>query len=576
MRPSRLRLLPDALFSAPVLGLSLVWAVAVQLGEVAATSVGDAALRIALLVVAQAVMFAIPYVTWRVLCPRVRPSAGLWLLLASIVVGAVVRGVVFGVLLFLTGATRSPDLAFRIVASANHMVVVTVLLWFFVSEVRQLHARRRRLVADRDQLLALQGAAQADLDRLGDRAIASIRESILDSLGGLGAAGSAELLQRLRLIIDDIVRPLSHQLVARAPAWTPPQPPIEAMRVDWPRAARDGLDPARIHPVIVTVALIWLGLPLHVLEYGGADAALLVATAIVAIPVFWLSRRLAIRSVAGRGAGARAVAFLLAVVAGGASLGLATLAYMADRPEPFVFVVMGPVLALLISAPLAVAEAARDQDLALEAELEATTADLRWTLARAREQHRQQERALAHALHGRVQASLAAAIVRLDRAVARGDDDETLRGALHDEILRSVAELDARGSQPKALDQVIALTERNWSGAAEIRCWVSPEARQALVADRLCATAVNDLVPELVFNSFRHGSATSIEIRLALDDPRTLALTVTDDGALDPRQVREGLGTRLLDEAAITWSRTRDGDRTRTTCLLPCTSLAVG
>lgn len=573
MRPTRLRLLPDALFSMPVFGLSLLWAVAVQLGEVAARGIGDAALRIALLIVAQVVMFAVLYLTWRVLCPRVQPSRGIWLLLASVVVGAVVRGIVFGLLLFRAGLAETPDLVYRIVASANHMVVVTVLLWFFVSEVRQLHARRRRLVADRDQLLALQQAAEADLERLGDRAIASIRQSILDSLGTRRAAGSAELLERLRLTIDDIVRPLSHQLASRAPAWTPPQPPIEAMRVDWPLAVRDGLDPARIHPVIVTVALIWLGLPLHVLEFGGADAAFLVATAIVAIPVFSLARRGAIRLVAGRGPGARAVAFLLAVVAGGASLGLATLTYMRDRPEPFVFVVMGPILALLISAPLAVAEAARDQDLALEAELEATTADLRWTLARAREQHRQQERALAHALHGRVQAALAAAIVRLDRAVVRGDDDDALRSALQSEILESVAELDARSSQPEPLDQVVALTERNWSGAADIECWVSPEAREALDADRLCAAAVNDLVPELVFNSFRHGRATSIEIRLDLDDPRTLALTVTDDGALDPRQVCEGLGTRLLDEAAITWSRTRDGERTRTACLLPCTPL---
>lgn len=570
MTPRPFRLLPDALLSAPVFGLSYLWVFAVQLGETAGLGAAAVIVRVGLLFVVNVLMFAFPYVTLRWICPHVMRKRWTALLLASVVVGAVVRGIAFSALLVRAGVADSLDLAYRIWASVSHMVVITVLLWFLVSEVRGLQARRRQLLAERDQLLSLQQVARTDLERLGDRTIEGIRRSILNSLDDFRASDSFELLARLRLTVDSVVRPLSRQLEALAPTWVPPQLSLETKRVDWQLAAREGLDPARIHPVIVTVALIWIGLPIHLTRYGWGSATALVATSFVVVPAFWIFRRIGIRLSAGRGAGIRALAFIVAVLAGGASLGLMTLAYMRDEPQPFAFVIVAPVLAFLISAPLAVAEAARDQNRELEAELMLTTSDLRWTLARAREQHRQQERALAHALHGRLQASLAAAIVRLDRAVARSEDDATLRAALQDEILKAIADLGFRPDAPEPIEEVVELTRRTWAGAAEISCSISPEVRKALTADGLCATAVNDLVPELAFNSFRHGKASTIDIRMELADPRTLALTVTDDGHEESGQTQDGLGTRLLDEASISWSRTRGGSLTQTICLLPC------
>lgn len=576
MTQSRFGLLPTALLSAPVFFLSLLWAVVVQFGEGAGAGqgIGYIAMRLAFLTAVQVLMFAFPLVTWLVVCPRVPSRHWISLLLLSVVVGAVVRGVALGLLLFLTGVSDSPDLPFRIAASVGHMAVVTVLLWFLVSEVRGLNIRRRQLLADRDQLLELQLAAQRDLEMLGDRASNEIRRSILDSLGGLQSSNSSELRERLRLTIDEVVRPLSHQLAAQPPMWAPPQAPIEAWRVDWPLAVREGLNPARIHPILLTVLLIWLGLPIHVFQIGPASATAFLATAAITIPTLWLGRRAAMRLTAGRGSGAKATGFIIAILIGGAALGLATLPYMQFQPQPLLFVIITPPLALFISALMAIAEAARDQDLALESDLRSTTADLRWALARAREKHRQQERALAHTLHGRIQASLAAAYLRLERAVARGEDDEALLAALQDEVLGALAELDVIAAEPEPIDKVIALTQSNWSGAVDINFSVDPQAREALSADPLSTGSVNDLVPELIFNSIRHGHASTVDVRLEIADHKTLSLTVSDDGKSDLIENRYGLGSALLDEAALTWSRTRHGSRTTTVCLLPVLSLS--
>ena len=576
MASDRIKLLPQALLSVPVFALSSAWAIVVQFGEGAGRGegIGAIALRVLLLVALQALMFAFPYVTWRVICPRVPAIGWNWLLAISVVVGAAVRGVAFAFLLVLIGVTDSLDLAFRIVASVSHMTVIILILWFLVSEVRRLQARRRQLIADRDQLVVLQQTAQHDLATLGDRAVDEIRRSILESLGGLQAAESSELRERLRVTIDEVVRPLSHQLAAQPPGWVAPRSVIETRKVDWLVAAREGLDPARIHPVIVTLILIALGIPFNYSRYGAPSAALFAATAIVVIPAFWLLRRGAIWLTSQRGAGVTAVMFVVAVLLGGAVLGLATLTYMHSQPRPLLFVIVTPIFALLISAPLAVAEAARDQNLELESDLRATTADLRWMLARAREQYRQRERALAHALHGRVQASLAAAFLRLDRSVAQGTDDDELLASLQAEVLQMVSEFNIDDAEPDPIDKVIALTQSNWAGTVHVNVTIDPKAREALESDPLTARSVNDLIPELVFNSVRHGSARGIDVQLEIADFRTLSLTVIDDGSGVPDMSRYGLGSSLLDEASITWSRRRLDARTTTTCLLPIISLS--
>ena len=571
MTPGRIRLLPAALLSVPVFGLSFLWVALVQVGEWAAlgSGSGNLAVRLALVLVAQVLMFLFPYATWHLLCPRVPARKWSLLLLVSVVMGAAVRGIALGVLFVVTGVTDSPEFVFRIVASISHLALITILLWFLVSEVRGLHALRRQLIAEREQLLELQQIAQRDLERLNDRAIEEVRRSILDSLGGLRIAGSAELRERLRITIDDVVRPLSHQLAATPSTWTPPTTPIEAIGVDWPLAVRQGVDPSRIQPVIVPLLLVWLRFAIHLFQFGPRLTAGLVVTLFVTIPAFWLARKVAIHLTEGRGTSAKAVGFVIAVLVGGLALGLATLPYMQGQPQPFLFVVAAPLLNLLLCGPLAIAEAARDQDLELEMDLRATTGDLRWALARARERHRQQEGALARTLHGRLQASLAASFLRLDRAMAQGGDDEALVRTLQADVLQSVSELDAINSHPDPIEKVIELTQSNWSDSVHLDFSLEDQARQALTGDPLCARSVNELIPELIFNSIRHGGADSIEIGLETADERTLRLSVIDDGVNDLVTSRYGLGSALLGEASIAWTRTRNEGHTETICLLP-------
>lgn len=568
-----MRLEPEALLSLPVFAFSFFWAIVVHFTDIANNGIDHVFLRLTALLAVQVLFFAFPFLMWHVVCPRVNQRLWIRLLMLGIVVGALVRGAVFAFLLYSLSLTATPQYVFRSLTSLVNMAAVTILAWLVVSEIRSLQLRRRLLLVERDQLIILQESAQEDLDRLGDRASTEIRALVTASVGDQEAVTSGDLLERLRRTVDEVVRPISRELAGRGTSWAPPEIVLSQTRVNWRLAISHGLAPSRIHPLAVTLGLIWLAIPVHLVQYGPRYALGAISTGIVGFPAFWLARRAAIAVSRGCGSSVRILSFIIAVLIGGGAMGGASLAYMRGQDQPFIFVIMVPIFALLISAPLAIAEDARDQGLAVEAELEATTVNLRWTLARTRERHRQQEVALAHALHGRVQAALEAAIVRLELAAAQGVDDATLVEVLHEEVLDVIGGLDSASATPESLTQVVSLTQRNWVGALEISLSSSTDVDELLEADALCARAVNDLIPELVFNGFRHGKATRVDVRLALMEPRILELVVSDNGSLDPRSVRQGMGSQLLDAASISWSRTSHAAGTSTACLLPCLPL---
>ena len=77
VKPGRVRLLPGALLSAPVFGISLLWAFLVQLGEWAGLgeTVGTLGVRLASAFAVNVLMFAFPYLAWRAIgepAPRAR------------------------------------------------------------------------------------------------------------------------------------------------------------------------------------------------------------------------------------------------------------------------------------------------------------------------------------------------------------------------------------------------------------------------------------------------------------------------------------------------------------------------
>ena len=69
----------------------------------------------------------------------------------------------------------------------------------------------------------------------------------------------------------------------------------------------------------------------------------------------------------------------------------------------------------------------------------------------------------------------------------------------------------------------------------------------------MCADIAVEIVTEAVSNAVRHGKARSVEVSARGGD-QELVLTVRDDGSGESG-FDVGLGTRLLEDCALTWRR---------------------
>ena len=566
---------PECLVTLPVMLGSFVWLSLVHFADVSSNGVSNIPQRLLCLVVAQAAFFAIPVATWLLVRRDPRPERATVLLIAAVLLGCVARGFAFGWMLYVTGAAPKVDVLFRALASLAQGTLAVGFLWLVTAAVRRYAERRRALLAEQTSLMALQSQAVVRLQQLDEEAAEQVRASVLEGLGHGERARGDEVLHRMRLTLDDVVRPLSRQLESQGESWSEAVTPEGDYRVRWWPTVKGAADPARIHPVLVAVMFEWVVLLPVTVRYGlGVGAATAVAAVIVLLPLLWLCRLVGMRLTRWAPAAVKALTFALALVVPGVAFGGFDLLYTAWTTISTPFALAAPVYTVLFGVILAVTDSALRQAREVEAELEASDAELRWAIARAREEHRQHRLALAHAVHGRIQATLSASVLQLDRALRDGTADEAMVADVQGRVIACVTGLNLRFTAPDDLPELLDKLRTTWAGVAEVTLVPDEMVDVVLAADVQSLRCINDLVPELVFNAIKHGQARQVDVRLRMVGSDVLELGVGDDGLAEDLGSGGGMGTRLLDDCAIEWSRERLASATQTTVQLPTIALA--
>lgn len=560
---------PECLITVPVVLGSFLWFALVYFGTPGTNGTGNVPARLLCLVVAHIALLAIPVAVWLVVRRDPWPERATALLIVAMLLGCVARGFVWGWLLYLTGVASEVEVLFRTTASLAQVTLAVGFLWLVTATVRRYAERRRNLLAEQERLVVLQSQAAAQLRQLDEEAAEQVRASVLEGLGHGEPARVDEVLRRIRLTLNDVVRPLSRQLESQGEAWSEPVTPVGDYRVRWWPTVKKAADPARIHPVLVTAMFELVALAI-IPRYGLMVAVALAASVVlVLLPLLWIFRVVGMRLTRRAPAAVKALAFAAALAVPGVTLGRFDALYASWTNVVTPFPLAAPVYTALFGVIVAVTDSALRQARDVEAELKATDADLRWAIARAREQHRQHRLALAHAVHGRIQATLAAAILQLETALRQGEAPEELVEKVQKRLLDCVNGLDLRTTEPDPLPDLLRKVRATWNGATAIELLSGNGVQAALDHDRQCLTTLNDVVPELVFNAVRHGGADHIDITLSRPEPRVLELAVVDNGSGTADSVGTGLGTRLLDDCSITWSRQRCDPGSAATVLLP-------
>ncbi|MFM7014355.1 MAG: sensor histidine kinase [Actinomycetota bacterium] len=184
-------------------------------------------------------------------------------------------------------------------------------------------------------------------------------------------------------------------------------------------------------------------------------------------------------------------------------------------------------------------------------ELEKNNSKIERELALVNQKIWVERRQWALAIHGSVQASLTAALVRL-----RGNDE--LSNAELKKIRAHIAQARDGLVRPKLgnfdFKKAIKEIKQTWEGMVDVSFNSRTEGAKVLMADTWASVCANEIIKEAISNSMRHGSATEVTIECSIPEPGFVEIMVQDNGRGLKPKYRKGLGGQIIDEIAYPWS----------------------
>lgn len=430
---------------------------------------------------------------------------------------------------------------YRVISGAIGGVVLLTPAALFVSTARDYKRVRARLLARREQLLATRERIVDSIADRDEQVISMVESKLVDALR---EADPGEQADRLDQLAAEVVRPLSHELARSVPDWVPPPGASGTIRIG---AILDRAASGRpLMPVLTALGVVVVYGILLGNDFGWPLAAAFMAIDLVGGALaLWLSNR-ALGVLLRRGPLAIRLALVVGALAlSGAVVGAVMEFAASGTSHSLALAASSAVFYTAFGVPIVLARAGYRELAANLDELEAVDAELTWRVKRLHMVQWAQQRGLARALHGPVQSSIAAAVQRLR------SHDSFDGGALRSELV----ELLARGASTEgdSWSSGISRVQSTWQGLCEVHLNADDVTREAIDEDPVCADIAVEIVTEAVSNAVRHGKARSVEVSARGGD-QELVLTVRDDGSGESG-FDVGLGTRLLEDCALTWRR---------------------
>jgi signal transduction histidine kinase len=553
------QLLPAYLFTKPVFIGTYLWATLIHFADPGNSDSGNPLLRIIVITTLHIGVFATLYLFKRILLDRVKPGLVPSLTLATLAVVGLFRGYFFENWLSAWDISAFQDIGLRMQTS-----LLTTVTTFSVGIVTTANSRMHQiksgqLLNELDRLDTIKIEALAKIRLMDNEAVEGIKNKLDTYVTSMQGKPVSEILLILRTIIDTVVQPLSRQLEVQKINWSPPLSREDKIQVNWIKAFKNGLNPGNINYRLIPILLIVTALPVVIKNtpFHLAFIPLLLSYCVG----FFIGRFFCLifaDKLVNFGI------YLLATLCTGFAMGVCTLPMTQNYDQPYRFLILATLTYPITASLVSMISSADAQLVIATKELAQATEKLEWNVARIREAQHQSQRNLARALHGSVQAKLASAYLEFEKVNQEKVDNPERVNEILAEIQRSIVGFDGRHSEHLDLPKLIAQTQANWSSVAVITCQPSEQDLESIQLDVLCEVALIDVIPELVFNAIKHGKANTITISIKFKNQRVVELTVEDNGVRELVDVGSGLGTKILEESAISWSRKRVAGHTIT------------
>ncbi|MFM6980384.1 MAG: hypothetical protein ACKOWE_03155 [Micrococcales bacterium] len=242
---------------------------------------------------------------------------------------------------------------------------------------------------------------------------------------------------------------------------------------------------------------------------------------------------------------------------------------LAETNDPYFFVIIGffSFAALIVSVTLA---SAVSNDFRTQTRnLRAVHAELEWAIARANLLAWYNRGEIARMLHGPIQNSLHATLIRLKHSKPEAIVDTVIQ-ELRDRITLSANSLSASTINARKVHETLDAMVDLWAGIANIKYSVDERTVLTLQQDFAAAAIIFDLCNEVCSNAIRHGKATEVTISICTGD-RVVIVDIVNNSFSQNEKGPSGLGSKLLESCSITWNSQSTKAGQKLNVSLPCT-----
>lgn len=514
--------------------------------------------RVAIIVVTQIIMF-IPLVILRFTLLRDPDKSRPWIALAGFVLAAFIRGIVLTWLLVTAGAVTEPRLAYRIAASFQSQTVLLIIIALVMGTFRAQARSLEQLEGLQRQLEETQERIREEVTGRNEEVLAQVKQRLSDELSALEQTEGAASVAELQRLASDVVRPMSHDLAASLPQRHEEANARSLSRVTWSSIMNQMTRSTALHPVQNGLLMLMV-MVVASLGIFGRQGLLLIALIVGSVVLCsWLANRVLLLFLPRLSPQSGVVVlFTTSLIVGLLSSGSAAMT-LDDGDFRWVFFLAGGIFVFGIVILIALANAILQEQSQSEQLLKTLTAQLQREVVRLRQAQWLQGKALSRALHGPVQSAVTSAALRLDTAVRTDLPTDGIVEDIRNDLRTMIDVLDVDEVLVPSFDLAVSRITGTWEGVCSVDVEVSATALQCVGQDSLARSTVIDVFTEAVSNAVRHGGATHVQMSLDCAPENELVLTVTNDGNKEESaHSAPGLGTRLLDECALTWSRHRD------------------
>jgi len=553
MKSLKTLFLPKHFFTLPVFISTYSWLNYVHLLDFTNNQGGRYLTRIVILTLLFLFSIGLLYIVSKLIVEKISINYAYIVFFAFIIIIGGLRGYLLDYYLLLFSVTEVNNAGFRVASSIANFSISALLATIAVGRIREHAQSVQKLMTDQYRLAYVEMVTKENLDEFEEKQVEPIKNQLLARLKLIKTQSVDQALLTIRKTIDEIVQPLSRNLEELISNWNPPEVKQTELKIDWKKAIATATRPEEVNVKLTPVILSLIGTPTMVNNYGFVTGLTVIAQSLLT-GFFLYSLIKSVISKMFKGS----LGYMLILLISGLLQGLLSLIWTYSIDSSFAILILTPVAALVSGFFISLNNSATNQALEVAKSIEKTTKDLGWGVSRIRNEQHQRSRNLGRKLHGEIQAQFASAFLIIQNNQNDPAKAQSMVIDLASGLEKDVEKLSDISTKNQKLDEMIEKLKQTWQGVAVINFEANQEVIENVDKDILCSTALLDIIPELCFNSIKHGQASEVEVSLTHINPKTILLQVKNNGLVGDKESQKGLGTKLLDECAISWHRNRE------------------